>query len=242
MRLIMKVLEELIYRVEDHPVRDVKVGAFTTAVTSKRCGLASTLLAYCSPGMVAHDAGSLHTKSSKELAQYVLSENMLEAVIGMAAINSALPIDENSFVEINAGEILEEKGAGKNIAVIGHFPFIPRLQKTAKALYVIEKRPRGGDLSEEQIPDILPRADVIAISGTTLMNHTFGNIIKYCRVDSFKLMLGPSTPLSTVLFDHGIDVISGVLVVDHDLLLKYLTQGVSFKFLKGKKMVSMIKK
>lgn len=238
----MKVLEELIHEMEDCPVRDVKIGAFTTAVTSKRCGLASTLRTSCSPGRVVHDVGNLHNKSSKELAQYVLSEYMLEAVIGMAAINSALPIDENSFTEINAGEILEEKGAGKNIAVIGHFPFIPGLRKAAKELYVIEKRPREGDLSEDQMPDILPQADVIAISGTTLMNHTFENIMKYCRDDSFKLMLGPSTPLSAVLFDHGIDVISGVLVEDRDLLLKYLTQGASFKFLKGKKMVSMIKK
>lgn len=238
----MKVLEELIHEMEDCPVTDVKIGAFTTAETSKRCGLASTLHASCFPGKAVHDVGNLHNKSSKELAQYVLSENMLEAVIGMAAINSALPISENGFVEINAGKILEEKGAGKNIAVIGHFPFIPWLRKAAKELYVIEKRPQEGDLSEDQMPDILPRADVIAISGTTLMNRTFVNIIKYCRDDSFKLMLGPSTPLSAVLFDHGIDVISGVLVEDRELLLRYLTQGASFKFLKGKKMVSMIKK
>ncbi len=56
------------------------------------------------------------------------SDNPLEAGIGVAAINSLPDVDESNAVEINASEVLMKQGAGKNVALVGHFPFIPRLR------------------------------------------------------------------------------------------------------------------
>jgi len=42
---------------------------------------------------------------------------------------------------MNASEVLKQKGAGKNIALVGHFPFIPRLRDVAQNLWVIEQNP-----------------------------------------------------------------------------------------------------
>lgn len=67
------------------------------------------------------DVGRLHEKSARELAEYARSDNLLEASIGLAAINSLLSMDESRAVEVNAVEVLIEHGQGKNVALIGHF-------------------------------------------------------------------------------------------------------------------------
>ena len=59
-------------------------------------------------------------------------------------------------------------GEFRNIAIVGHFPFIPKIQKAAKTLWVIEKNPREGDFSETDANDLIPRADVVAITEAAL--------------------------------------------------------------------------
>ncbi len=68
------------------------------------------------------DVGNLTQKTALELAEYARSESLLEASIGMATINSLIDFDESNCVEKNAFEIILEKGTGKNVAIVGHFP------------------------------------------------------------------------------------------------------------------------
>ena len=48
----------------------------------------------------------------------------------MAAINSLLEIDESSCLELNGADLILEKGEGKRIAIVGHFPYLNRDQET----------------------------------------------------------------------------------------------------------------
>lgn len=43
------------------------------------------------------------------------------------------------------------------------------------------------------------------------------------------MVLGPSTPLSPVLFDHGVTFISGARVVDEVSALRTVGQGATFR-------------
>ena len=81
---------------------------------------------------------------------------------------------------------------------------------------------------------------MVAITGTTLINHTFEELIGLCRPDAFVLVLGPTTPLSPVLFDYGADVISGTLVTDPETVLRYVSQGASFRQIKRSKGVKLL--
>ena len=197
-----------------------------------------------SEGKQVESAGCLLPASAQALAQLSLSPRSLERAIGMAAINSAIPIDESNCVDLNAEQEIRSLGTGKNIAVIGHFPFIERLRKDAKELWVFELPGRGrpGDMTEGEIENLLPRADVVAISSTTLINHTLGTILSLTAPTAVRILLGPSTPLSPILFDHGINILSGSIVVDKKKALESISQGANFRQVRGVRKVTMRRK
>ena len=232
----MSVLDDLLASLEaDAPVREVRTCVHWTAVVSRHCGLASSIHSEQHPhGHAAvRGVGTLHELTALELAEYARSEKLLEAGIGVAAINSLVDVDEERCVELNAEAWLAERGQGKRVAVVGSFPFVPRLREKVGQLWVLERHPAEGELLAEEASNVIPQADVVAISGTTLINHTLDGLLSLCRPDSSVMVLGPSTPLSPVFFDHGVDVVSGTRVVDTDLVLTLISQGATFRQFKG---------
>ena len=239
----MKILRELIedLRGKDHPVREVLTGAYWTAVVSRGCGLASTFRDEGHPHQRGvKDVGRLTQKSALELAEYALSDYSLEASIGMAAINSLVVVDEGRCIERNASEILMEKGQGRDVAVIGHFPFLADLRKRVRRLWVFEQRPQPGDLRPEEAREILPRCEVVGITGTAFINHTLDDLLGWAA-GRWILLIGPTTPLTPFLFDYGVQVLSGTLVVDTEEAFRYISQGATFREIRGVRRVTMMK-
>jgi uncharacterized protein (DUF4213/DUF364 family) len=241
----VKILDDVIATLgEDAPVREVRVGPFWTAVLSRGCGLASTVRPdeHEHGAVFVREAGDLAGRSGLELSQMAHSDSTLEAGIGLAAINSLLEVDEALCGELNAGDMLIERGRGKKVALVGHFPFVPALREAAERLWVIELRPRPGDVSAEEAETILPQVDIAAITGSSFINHTLEGLLSLCRPQTLVVVLGPSTPLSPVLFDYGVDVIGGTRVVDADLALRCLSEGATFRQMKGVRLLTMERK
>jgi len=227
--ILEKILESI---KKDYPVKQIQIGLRWTAVVSKNCGLASTMPRECTGEEETMNSGFLTQMSAKELASWALSEKIEKASIGLAALNSLIDIDKSKCIEMNADDIIREKGKDKNVSIIGHFPFVEELKGIAKNLWVIEKHPMPGDFPEQDALKYLPLSDIIAISGTTLINHTLEKLISLCPEKSIKIVLGPTTPLSPILFDFGIDYISGSEVIDADAILKFIMEGATFRQLK----------
>jgi uncharacterized protein (DUF4213/DUF364 family) len=233
----MAIIDELLVTLPEGPVQDVWVGAFWTAVVieaegRRRCGLASTPRSeehHHGGGPAVPEAGRLAERSARDLAGLARSESLMEAAIGVAAINALLPPSPELWVDVNAEEVIARHGAGKNVALVGHFPFIPRLREAVGTLWVLELQPGPGDLPSEAAPDIIPQADVVAITGTTLINHTLEGLLALCQPGALALVLGPSTPLSPVLFDCGIHILSGAVVEDSEAVLRAVSQGANFR-------------
>jgi uncharacterized protein (DUF4213/DUF364 family) len=237
----MKIINDIMGTIdEDSGIKNIIVGAHWTAVLSKHCGLSSTFHDP-PPHRMVRDAGNLLQKNAKELAEYALSDVQLEASLGMAALNSLIEINTETCMELNALNVLEEKGRGRAVAVIGHFPFVPKLKKTAKELWVLELNPREGDLSADEAGNILPGADVVCITGTSFINHSVDELLSFCGKNSFVLMVGATSPMSPVLFDYGVDMIAGALVVDQKEAVECISQGASFKQIKGVKRLIMMR-
>lgn len=236
----MSILDDLLATLPDAPVRTVLVGAHWTVVCSRGCGLASTITGDKPHGHAAvRDVGRLHLKSARELAEYARSDNALEASIGVAAINSLLDVDESRAVEVNAAHVLAKRGRGCNVALVGHFPFIPRLREQVGQLWVIEQRPAEGEHPAAAAADLIPRADVVALTGSALINGTLDGLLALCRPDALVMVLGPSTPLSPVLFYHGATLISGTRVVDEAAVLRTVGQGATFQQVEGVKLLTL---
>jgi len=221
---------------KEEPVRAVCAGAFWTAVTSRHTGLATT----CRPdapledphAFPVSDAGRLLEKNAGELAAYALSPDTLSASLGVAAINSLLEPDESRCSERGAFEVLAERGRGRDVAVVGHFPFVDRLRPLVRNLWVIEKRLRPGDLPESEAARVLPRCQVVCLSGTTLINHTLEGLLACCRGATI-VLTGPSSLFTPVLFDHGIDVVCGTRVIDAAEVFRFVSQAASFRQIHG---------
>ena len=240
----MRILDDLISTLDfDAPVRDIRQGVFHTGVLSRHCGLAATLPrdALRQRPPLVEEPGFLLNKNARDLTQLAYSESILEAAIGMAALNSLLDVDERAVVELNAGDLILEKGEGKRVAIVGHFPFVPRVRETAASLWVIEKNPREGDLPETEADRLLPQADVVAITGTALTNHSMDHLLQLCSPEAYVILLGDTVPLSPVLFDYGVEALSGTRVADPDLALQCISQGANFRQIKGTRRLTMIR-
>ena len=206
-----KFFEDLIAGLPDGEVQDVRIGLHWTAVVAwvdgeLRCGLASTQ----KPGGHSHDepnvpqAGDLQGCSGRELGELFYSDQPVLTSVGMAALNALL-------------------------ALIGHFPFVPRLREKVGELTVLELEPREGDMPAEAAAQVLPKADIVAITSMTLVNHTLPDLLKSCSDQAFVMLLGPTTPLSPRFFEHGIDWLSGSVVTEIEPVLRVVSQGGNFR-------------
>jgi len=226
--------------------KDIRVGAYWTSVVMERdgklqAGLSSTLHNDSHPHKYPpmRTAGSLLEWSASELVELARSESLLEASVGMAAINALLAVDEGGCTEVNASDIIIREGAGRRVAIVGHFPFIAEVREAVEKLWVLELRPQAGDLPAGRAPEVIPQADVVAITGTALINHTFSELVSLCRPDAYVIVLGGSTPLSPVLFHYGVHAVSGTKVVDISDVLQAVSQGATFRQIPGKRLLTM---
>ncbi len=249
---MMNVIDDLLTTLPDGQIRDVRVGAFWTAVVVEtdgglHCGLASTLRDeehHHSNEPAVRGAGELAQRRARELAALARSTSAMEAALGIATINALLPKRDEWWVNVNAEEVIAQHAAGKRVALIGHFPFVPRLRERVGKLWVLEQMPRAEDLPANAASQVIPQADVLAITGTTLINHTFDALMALRHPDALVLVLGPSTPLSPILFDHSVHILSGSVVEDVEAVMRGVSQGANFRQLHqlGVRLVTMQKR
>lgn len=154
----------------------------------------------------------------KAIAELARSWNLAEAGIGMAAINahySQVDRAKAAGFERSGGEdwqhifnAYRDTVAGARVAVIGHFPFAPEPLAQAEELFVLERTPFPGDYPDPACEYLLPSCDVVFISSSAFVNKTAPRLLELSRA-AHTVLVGPSTPLATRLFDHGADMLTG---------------------------------
>lgn len=226
----------------DFPVHDVLVGLYWTAVCGRRVGLAATPSdTRCCRTNEIGGVGRLHHRSINELVSLLKSTHPLEVSIGMAALNAQIDVNEEDGVELNVRDLLLERGRGKTVVTIGHFPFTDALRQAAARLWVLELEPKDDDQPAEAAPDLIPQADVIGLTASTLLNGTFDALARLFPPGAVVAMLGPSTPLSHVLFDYGVTILGGVVVRDPETAFHYVGQGSTLHGVPGIQRFTMAK-
>lgn len=243
MQLLAQILDDL----PDGRLERICIGLHWTFVQVEvggvlQCGLASTL-----EGVHDHhsasipQAGSLLSLDGLGLARQVLQAEGPMASVAMATINALMPRRPERWVDLNAEQVIAERGAGGVVAMVGHFPFTERLRSSVGQLMVLEKHPQQGEFPPEEAPNVIPQADVVAITSMTFTNGTLDRLLNLCRPDALVILLGPTTPLSPRLFDHGVDILAGSIVEKPESVLQALMEGGNFRQLHraGVRLVTM---
>ena len=161
----------------------------------------------------------------RELASWMKSWNFEMASIGLAAANAWYAQPERleaagvvvgahgAAAGDNPFDSLQERYAGKKVAVVGHFPNVDAMSRIAD-LTVLERNCKSPlDTPDSACEYILPMQDYAFITGTTITNKTAPRLLELCR-DVHVIMTGPSSIPSQVLFDFGANTIAGSAVVD----------------------------
>ncbi len=81
-------------------------------------------------------------------------------------------------------------------------------------------------VSQEDLPGELKTADLVVISGTTLLNDTLEEILSFCCTDATILLIGPTaTMLPESFFSRGVTALAGNRVINGEETLDVLTEG-----------------
>jgi uncharacterized protein (DUF4213/DUF364 family) len=171
----------------------------------------------------------LESWTGLELAALTQSEQPTLVSVGMAAVNALMPHQPASWVDLNAEDVIASHGVGKPVALVGHFPFVDRLRAKVGQLTVLELDPQPGDLVATTASEVLPRSQVVAITGMTFLNHTLKGLLELCSPEALVILLGPSVPLDPLLFEWGADILCGSIVTDIDAVLVAVRQGANFR-------------
>ncbi|WP_051866769.1 Rossmann-like domain-containing protein [Corynebacterium atypicum] len=195
---------------------------WTRVATEKSLGVAYTMGPATRPEVSerAYQVGaSLHAAS-----QLATSWNLREAAFDAAAVNAHYADPQraaaNGFTRAGEGlafphvfRALAPAVAGKKVVVVGHFPFAPEVMSQAGQFAMLEVNPQQGDYPASACEFLLPEADVAIISGSALVNKTLPRLLELSQ-EAFTVVIGPSTPLAPMLFDHGVDFIAGLVTLD----------------------------
>lgn len=124
--------------------------------------------------------------------------------------------------------------AGEQVVIVGAFiPFLKELKRRQQPYLVLEQNPAV--LKPEEMPfyrpaetarEVVPRADVLLITGSTLINNTLEDLLAWARPETRVTVVGPSvTMLPGPFLDRGADILGGVRIVAPDDFLDAIAEG-----------------
>lgn len=178
-------------------------------------------------------SGSLHGKSVKDVAEWILDWNPYQSTVAMAAINSCInnrSLPDSVLVEhdpehanLAVFDYFLPQLMHKKVVVIGHYPGIERYRDMMH-LDVLEKQPTAEDLPDSACEFLLPSADWVFLTASSIPNKTFPRLVELaCNAKT--VLMGPSMPWLPQLHEFGIDYLAGVEVTDPDALFHAAAEG-----------------
>lgn len=227
----MKLIDELIEATSgnDSLVKDVRVGVSWTGIHGKYGGVSKTYGIPVAHGNYTRDMGELTNKNTLELAEYVKSWNLVEASIGVAALNSMMK--PRGKKDINAQDLIIEESQNKKVTMVGKFPKIDEIRSVAKELWILESdqsltNPKEGIITEAAAEYVFPKSDIIVITGSTLITKGLERYLNLAKKeDAYTIIMGPSTTMSDVLFDYGANMLAGVELLNPEAILRKISQS-----------------
>jgi uncharacterized protein (DUF4213/DUF364 family) len=244
----MSVLETLLLDIPNGwRVSDVYVGANWTLALAhdstglQRAGVAATPseIRPNSRFQIGHYA---HEEDAQGVVRILLSGDETESAVGLATLNALNQPNESLLSSADAADWLAAQSEGRRVAVFGRFPFVEdEIRPFARQVWVFEQAPQAGEFGAVDMAAVLPQAEIVAITSSSILNHTIDLILSHTKPDSLVVLLGPSTPLNVKLFDCGIAALFGVKVLDVGQVIESVIAGEGFQKMRGLERVGMFR-
>lgn len=188
-------------------------------------------------------SGRLTKRSIEETLADLESNNILRKTLAIATLNALsascwtsgeakragyiLELDKNTFDEV---EIPTE---GKTVVVGALVPILKRLIKDDADFIVLEMDKRtlkGVELDHYAPPEdahlYIPEADLVVITGVTVLNDTLPNLLQLAKPDAQVVVTGPTASmLPDAFFKRGVTMMGGVLVTKPNEVLDCISEG-----------------
>jgi uncharacterized protein (DUF4213/DUF364 family) len=237
-RELLTVLEKRVPHVTDIQVSDVRIGLGYTGIrlSTGHVGICHTLSDDLICCQRISRAGTISGSSALEIAGLANSWKLGEAVVGIAAINALSQI----ILERNIGSYMFLEDANcmdkiqikedDTVALVGYIrPFVPVIRSRTRKLYVMEKNPRVE--GEDVLPDtacieIVPKADIVIITGTAIANGTIDYLLELSRNAREVAVVGPTASMiPNPLFKRRVTLIGGIKIINPERLLQIISEG-----------------
>jgi uncharacterized protein len=244
-------IEDILADDLDHlRVERAVVGLFFTGVKldSGSAGACATPLrsipeAVCCPSsaMAMPFPGKLRGRPARALLKETGAASGIRRAVGIAAMNALAEMcwerRARNDVELGIGIDAYEAasiGARDHVVVVGAFvPFLKALKRAGQHFTVLEidaATLKPDELSHyrpaREAGEVVPSADVVLITGTTLVNGTLDHLLGLCRPSARVVVVGPTVSLLPDAFlRRGVDVLGGVRVTAPDAFLDLLAEG-----------------
>ena len=226
------------------------VGLFFTGVklNSGAAGACATPLrsipeAVCCPSsaMAMPFPGKLRGRPAKDLLKETTAESGIRRAVGIAVTNALADMcwdrRPRPDVELRIGIDAYDAAAirpGEHVVVVGAFvPFLKALKRAGQRYTVLEQD--AATLKPDELPHfrpaaaapaVVPEADVLLVTGTTLLNDTLDGLLALRRPGARVVLVGPTVGLLPDAFlRRGVDVMGGVRVTAPDAFLDLLAEG-----------------
>lgn len=199
--------------------------------------------AVCCPtsAMAMPFPGKLHGRPALDLAKEALGDHGIRRAVGIAAMNALADTcwhrrphpDTELRLGIDAFDATEIR-PGDKVVVVGAFvPFLRELKRRRQPFLVLEQDPATLKAEElpffrpaEQADSVVPEADVLLITGTTLINDTLEGLLSLAKSSARVTMVGPTvTLLPDAFLNRGGDILGTVRITAPEEFLDVLAEG-----------------
>lgn len=178
--------------------------------------------------------GTLVGRSTRDLTSWLLHWHPAEACVGLATLNAcvnhdnqllrdARPLRNSAPVHLRVFEYFRPQLTGKSVVVIGRYPGLEQCWPDIH-FHCIERRPQGADLPDTAAEWLLPEADWVFITASSIANKTVHRLLELSR-NATVVLMGPSLPWLALWRDYGVDYLAGVRVQDSPALWQVVAEG-----------------
>lgn len=216
----------------DERVEQVLLGLnWTLAESGAGCGFAF------SPRQVPRTlswAGSLAGRPAAALHGWLRSWDAAEAAVGLAVLNAginarsaclaeAMPLRGEAPGHLRVFAHFRPQLAGHKVAVVGHYPGLEKLWHDLP-YDCLERQLQDGDLPDSAAEFVLPQADWVFVTASSLANKTLPRLLELSSQARVVLM-GPSLPWLEGWRRFGVDYLAGVRVLDPRAAYRVAAEG-----------------